>query len=189
MSTQEYRPSHRSKQPSIIALFATVFGFILIAFFSILTLSTGDALWFWPVFAETPEQITVQCYGTPIAVAAHSAHFAEITAIFNENLSGYKNWDSLSMSDETYAAYQADPTMLVVFMHYAGPVRVHSLYKYFSNVDTLIVPLEGRHASSNPVFGLNSGIASAGALHIATTDPLSQYLNSTGLCSASLDAN
>jgi len=187
--TQTYQPSFQSKQPSLIALFATVIVFLLVAFFSMVTLSTGDALWFWPVFAETPASITVQCYGSPVTIAADSPHFAELTALFNDGFSGYKNWDSLSMSDETYAAYQADPNMMVLFMEYPAPVRVHSFYKYFANVDTLIVPLDGRHASSNPVFGTTEGIAAAGALHIADTDPLSSYLTSNGLCSGLAGAN
>jgi hypothetical protein len=188
MSTT-YQSRYQKKQPSVIGLIATTVGIILIAFFGMLTLSTGDALWFWPVFTETPDEITVQCYGKTVNLTSSDTHFAEITTLFNQNLSGYKNWDSLSISDETYAAYQGDANMMVLFITYPQAVRVHSLYKYFSNVDTLVVPLDGRHAHTNAVFGLNSGLATAGSLHIATTAPLSHYLNTSGLCTPPLNAN
>jgi hypothetical protein len=113
--------------------------------------------------------------GTP----AHTA----LNALVNESISGKKNWDALTLSDETYEYYQTNDTMLLLELFYAPPVRIHSTYKFFSSLDNLIIPLDGRHSSTNAVFGRIRGVSTAGSMHIETTAPLIDHLENQGLCS------
>ncbi len=179
-------PYEQNNQPSLKNLAVMAVVFVSIAFFGILSLSTGDVLWFWPMFNEQPGSITVFCYGETVTLQPGQSQFSELTGAFNQSLSGYKNWDSLSLSDETWADYQSHEEMLVLVFHYAQPVRVHSLYKYFSSVDTLIVPLVGRHAQTNAVFGMADGLPGSGSLHMRDTRPLAQYLADQGICGSPL---
>lgn len=86
-------------------------------------------------------------------LAADSEVFASLNDAVKEAIGGPKNWDSLSMSDDTYACYQASDLAVMVEARYPAPVRIHSLYKYFSSVDTPAIPLAGRHSQANAVFG------------------------------------
>lgn len=171
------------KQPSVITLILISSVIIVVIMFSILSMATGDVLWFWPVFDETPIGISLYCYGDKIALDPESALYPQLSLAFNETMSEYKNWDSLTMSDSSWADYQSNDQFTTLIFHYQEPFRVHSTYKYFSNVDTLVVPLDGRHSSTNAVFGMNGDALGSGAFHIETIVPLINLINSHGICS------
>jgi hypothetical protein len=184
-----------SKKPSILNLIViTVFILVMIAY-AILSLSTNDMLWFWPVFTETPSEITVYCYGEPVNIQSGTRQFNELATTFNESFSEYKNWDSLTMSQLSWVDYQENKNFATLVLTYHEPVRVHSLYKYFSGVNKLVMPLDGRHASSNPVFGVSiqrttnldgtvsfSEVPGSGAFHITSKQPVMNYISAEGIC-------
>jgi len=155
---------------------------LLVVFYLIVAMNTGDLLWFWPVFDAQPVQIVVHCYGQDVVLEPGSEQFAQITALVNEQLSGKKRWDSLSMSQETYKTYLTSPKMMVLEMRYAEPVRVHANFKFFKRVDTFLIPLVGRHDYTYPVFGRYREMMVAGSLHVETTQPLREYIESAGIC-------
>jgi hypothetical protein len=72
--------------------------------------------------------------------------------------------------------------MMVLELKYDETFRVHSPYKFYSHINTLIIPLEGRHAQSNAVFGRRGDFPAAGSFHVKTTAPLVEYLAVNGLC-------
>ena len=168
--------------PSIWGLVRTTFIILVVIVYLMMTLNTGDALWFWTTFEETPSAIKMYCYGEEKDLTPGSKEFTDLTAIFNENFSGYKNWDSLSMSENTWADYQVNDQFATLVMEYPQPVRVHSIYKYFSHVDRLVIPLDGRHSQSLAVFGMNGDIPGSGAMHIRTLTPLINFVNTAGVC-------
>ena len=191
---QAYQEKHQ-KQPSILNLIVITRVILVVIAYAILSLSTNDMLWFWPVFAETPSDITVYCYGDPVKIQSGTQEFNELATIFNESFSGYKNWDSLSMSLISWQDYQTNPAFATLVMTYPEPVRVHSYYKYFSSVNKLVMPLDGRHASSNPIFGVGvqrstsadgvvtlTEVPGSGAFHIASKAPVMDYLTANGFC-------
>ncbi len=175
-------PYEERKQPSLWNLAVIALVFVGVAGFAILSLSTGDALWFWPVFSEQPSRISLYCYGEEVSLAPGAAQFDGLTTLFNQTLSGFQNWDSLSLSEETWAHYRTNAQSLTLVFHYAEPVRVHSMYKYFSGVDTLVMPLDGRHAGTYAVFGLTDTVRAAGSLHVQTHTPLVEFLAEQDLC-------
>lgn len=180
-----YQPQ-RKKQPSLLNLFGTMIVFVAVVGFTMMSLTTGDPLWFWPVFDAQPEQITIYCYGEGIVLQPGTEVFTELTALLNDNLSGSKNWDSLSMSLDTWNDYQTRQDMMTLVTHYPEKVRIHSTYKFFSGVDTLIVPLDGRHAQSNAIFGLTDEVPSSGSLHVESNANLSEYILNKKVCSQSV---
>ena len=175
--------------PSVLRLVVIVIGVLLTVVYTMISLATSDWLWFSQEFSETPRAVVVHCHGETVNFDPGSYHFKALTELMNKSLSGRKNWDSLTLSAETYQDYQTDPQMIAVEFFYATPVRVHSSYKYYSNVDNLVVPLEGRHAQTNAVFGQNQGTPTAGALHVESTTPFKEYLNNQKICPVELSNN
>jgi hypothetical protein len=148
----------------------------------IIALNTGDLLWASPTFTAQPASIDIHCFGKDVVLEPGSEHFSALNEIVNDSLSGRKRWDSLSLSDETYQDYREHPDMMVVELAYPDAMRVHSPYKFFSNVDRILIPLVGRHAQTNAVFGLWLDRPAAGSFHIRSTAPLVEYLASQELC-------
>ena len=150
--------------------------------FLITAMNTGDLLWFWPIFNQVPVGITVHCYGTDVQVKPGQPAFEVVNNAVNTSLSRAKRWDQLSMSDSSYQEYQTSPAVMVVELSYDPPVRIHSQYAFFKAVNKLIIPLDGRHASVNAVFGRTRGFTNAGSFHIKSTAPIVTALQEQGIC-------
>jgi hypothetical protein len=168
--------------PSVLNLILIVIVIIAILVYGIISLSTGDLMWFSNRFTETPNGVIVHCFGNTIEFNPGSYQFGALTEIMNETMSGQKRYDSLSMSLETYQDYQQHPGMVAIEFFYPTPIRVHSEVKFYSNVDNLIIPLEGRHAQTNAVFGQNNGTPTAGSLHVDSTERLKEFLRNQKIC-------
>ena len=149
---------------------------------SIISFATGDWLWFSSSFRETPSAVVLHCRGETVSFDPGSFHFSKLATIMNDTMSGRKRWDSLTMSEDTYDEYTTSSQMIVLEYFYREPLRVHSSYKYFSSVDNLVIPLEGRHSQTNAVFGQNDGVPTGGSLHINSTDQFKDFLNNMDLC-------
>jgi hypothetical protein len=170
--------------PSIKRLVLIVLAVVSISVYSIISIATGDWFWWSQKFSETPRSVVVYCYGETIQFEPGSYHFSALAEIANKEISGRKRWDSLSLSQVTYQEYQNSSRAKVIEFYYPEPIRVHNSSRFFSSVDTLIIPLEGRHAPTNAVFGQNNGVPSAGSLHIESTERFEQYLQNQKICPA-----
>lgn len=148
----------------------------------IIALNTGDLLWASPVFNFQPQTIAIHCFGEDEYLEAGTENFVSMTNLVNQNLSGRKRWDSVTISDETYQDYQSHPQMMVVELTYPEPIRVHSRYKFFSNVDRLIIPLVGRHAQTNAIFGRRLGFPAAGSFHVNDLSGIKDFLAENDIC-------
>jgi hypothetical protein len=170
-------------QPSVAGLLVIAAVIIVVLTFAVIALSTGDILWFWPRNDNQPSAIVVHCYSENVTVDPRSGHFAEINSIVNEALSGQKRWDPLSLSDITYQEYLTHPNMMTLEVTYPKPVRIHTNTAFFSNVDTLLIPLDARHSAKNVVFGRTlAGHPAAGSLFVDQTDSVREYLSEQGIC-------
>ncbi len=183
------------RRPSLLTPLLIAVVIILILAYLGIALNTQDALFFVKTFEEEPYQLLVHCFGDTLTLNRGSEQFDELNNIFNRAMSGDKYWDSLTMSDDTYNYYQTSEAVMVLELLYSPPVLVHSSVKFFKNVDTLVVPLVGRHASAYPVFGRTQtqhmnedgervveGISTAGSFHLENTAPILEYIESQGLC-------
>ena len=177
------------KSPSVLSLLLIVVIILVGIAYLMISFSTGDFMWWNPKFTEKPAAVVVHCYGDSLNISPGSYHFGALTEVVNDSLSGRKRWDSLSLSEETYQDYQVDPSMLTVEIFYAEPIRVHSNYKFFSSVDNLIIPIDGRHANFNTVFGQNQGVPAGGSLHVESTQTIGEYLKNQEICPSQLSSN
>ncbi len=159
-----------------IALAAVFFVYFTIAAY------TKDAIWFWPVFDAQPGQIVIHCYGVESVLDGVSPDGQAITSMVNEQLSGDKRWGELTLRKETYDDYLNSPRMLVLELFYPEPVRVHSKSPFFSGINSLLIPLDGRYADQFIIFGLRDRKATGGSFYVETNQPLIDYLARTGLC-------
>lgn len=183
-----YSESYKN-QPSIAGLLLIAAVIILVLTFTVIALSTGDILWFWPRNDNQPSAIVVHCYSENVKIDAQSSHFVEINTIVNDALSGQKRWDPLSLSDITYQEYLTHPNMMTLEVSYPKPVRIHTNTAFFSNVDTLLIPLDARHSAKNVVFGrTEAGHPAAGSLFVNQTDLVRNYLNDQGICETLSDS-
>lgn len=173
----------QSNSPSLISLFSTVGVFLVVAVYGFIALNTEDMMWWKTSFEETPEKYLVYCYGDPVEIASESAHFGPLTGLLHEVLSSRKNWDSLTMSPDTYLYYQESDAVMVLEAQFRFPVRIHSIYRYFSHLQAIIIPLDGRHSQSQAIFGRTAQDISAGALHTASNGMLLDYIDANGICS------
>ena len=173
-----------NNQPSLRNLAVTALVFMVVAAYGGMAMNTGDALWFWPFFNEEPQQILIHCYGETVVVESGSPAFKALAAAVNDIMSGHKRWDPLSLSDQTYTDYQSHPDMLTVEAIFTPAVRVHSIYKFFSYVENLIIPLDARHAQINAVFARNNGQPSGGSLIIEEHNVLTEAVADQDLCQA-----
>ena len=155
---------------------------IVLIVYAIISFATGDWLWFSTSFRETPNAIVLHCFGESVDFEPGSFEFLKLKEIMNESMSGRKRWDSLSMSEETYVDYQTNPQMIVVEFFYPEPVRIHSTYRFYSHVDNLVIPIVGRHAQTNAVFGQADGVPTGGSLHIDSTEQFTVFFNNMDLC-------
>jgi hypothetical protein len=163
-----------------VAVIAIV-GVALLAFL-VISFNTGDLLWFLPTFNGLPANMVVHCYGQDVVIEAGNPSYQAVNEAVNSSLSGSKRWDSLSMSDITYEEYQTSPSVMVIELRYDPPTRIHSIYKFYKNVDTIVIPLDGRHASTNAVFGHLRGYMIAGSLHVDSMEPIVNALAEEGIC-------
>jgi hypothetical protein len=181
--TQEKSQALRSTIASCLnALLTTVLGLAFLIYVSIAAF-TKDLLWLWPIFSEQPNQIILRCYGKDIIVDTQSPEIATIVKLVNEQISGNKALGELSLSKETLEDYQASDWMMVLELHYPVPARIHSRTPFFTDFDTLIIPLDGRHADGNYVFSARGTVPGGGSFRLPTIQPIRDYIAQQGLCS------
>ena len=179
----EFNPlDNQTSPPSLLRLIGLAILFIAPVIYLIIALNTGDLLWISPFFTAEPVAVVIHCYGDDISLESSGQQFSELTDLVNQIMSGRKRWDSLSLSEATYEEYQNNPSMMVLELYYPAQIRVHSHYKFFSNIDRLIIPLDGRHAQTNAIFGRTHDYISVGSFHVKSTAPLVEYLSEEGIC-------
>ena len=176
-------PEAKPHSPSLLKAVLLGIGIFAAMLFMITAMNTRDFLWFWPNFDQVPVGITVHCYGTDVAVKPGQPVFEVVTNAVNTSMSGSKRWDSTSMSDVTYQEYLTSPAVMVIELHYDPPATVHSQYAYFKKVNRLIIPLDGRSASTNAVFARTGEYTNSGSYHVKSIAPILTALQEQGICS------
>ena len=176
--------SHQSagRNASVLNFLLTVFIGIVAFIWISITVYTKDALWFYPVYNAQPAFGIVQCYGEEVLLREGSDDLTAITQLVNEQISGDKRWDELNLSDDTFQYFQSSDLMMVLELHYDEPQRIHSFSPFFSNFDTLLIPLDGRHSEKNIMFSLVNGKPSGGSFHLTSFASVLSYIESKEIC-------
>lgn len=162
----------------LITIALAILGFVYIS----LAAYTKDALWFYPLFDVQPSAGVIRCYGEQITLQENSEHLAAIAGMVNQQISGNKRWDELSLTDATHLDYQTGTDAMILELFYDEPQRIHSTSPFFSGFDSLLIPLDGRHAAANTIFSLVRGKPSGGSFHVETFEPLREYLQAHDIC-------
>lgn len=170
------------KNPSLISFFITILLGLGVFTYLAFSIYARDALWFWPKFEEIPSGIYVRCYGEVVKVKAGSPEFVEITRLVNTQLSGDKQWQDITISDQTFQDYLSDPSMVVLELDYSTPVDVHTGTAMFMDIETLLTPLVGRFSKENIILGAVDLKFTGGRIHVQNTQPLKDYVNQAGIC-------
>lgn len=107
------------------------------------------------------------------------AGFDQLAAALNETLSAFKNRDlvPIGIGDETLRAYYEEG--LVVEAFYATEVRFN-LPARFEGINTLLIPVDARHAENNYVFLGRNREFLASALQVESREPLDNALRVLG---------
>ncbi len=174
----------KSSSPSLVSLGLTALVITAALVYGFIALSTEDPLWFTTTFDAYPEAIDVHCYGGHTTMRPGDDDFDELVAVINETLSGSKNYDPLTMSVETYEYYLTSEAVMALELVYSQKVRIHSFYRFFSNLDSIVIPLDGRHAASNAIFGRANNLSTSGSLHYAGMPAVRAFVESSGICQA-----
>ena len=59
-------------------------------------------------------------------------------------------------------------------------------YKFMKSIDTIVIPLVGRHAQYNTMFGRLGDYIAAGSFHFKTMAPIEEAVQAQGLCQPAL---
>jgi hypothetical protein len=168
--------------PSLLSMIVITVPLIAVMFVLIIAFNTGDMLWFYPVFDEIPVGITLRCNGETTEIRPGDPAFAAVNNAVNEVITSTKRWDDLSLSDITWEEYQTSDEVVVLILAYDPPVRIHSSYKFMKRIDTIVIPLVGRHAQDNTLFGRMGDYIAAGSFHFKTMAPIEEAVQAQGLC-------
>ncbi len=173
----------RGKTASILDFLVTIGAAALFFVYLTLAIYTKDARWFWPFYSAEPSYAVLRCYGSEVTLDGAWPETKQIATLVNGQISGEKRWDELNLTDLTYEYYQTSPLMVVLELHYSEPQRIHSQSPFFSDFETLMIPLDGRFSETEIIFNLVNGKPAGGSFHVKSFDPLREYLESEGLCS------
>jgi hypothetical protein len=174
----------KQRTPSVIGMLFTVIGVVGALLYLLIALNTQDSLWFVSSYDEYPYEMAIYCYGEEIVLVPEHPDFNDLVDLVNTTLSEPKNWDGLTMSVDTYEEYTVSPVMMVLELFYTPPIRVHSVYRYFSDLNSIVIPLDGRHANTNAIFGLIGTNPGAGSLHYAGIPDIRAFIEARELCTA-----
>jgi len=170
------------KKASILDFLLTIALVIIGSLYLVVAAYSGDLKWFWPKFNSMPSQVVVLCHGHETRLEGSSVEAQALALLVNGQISGDKRFDSLNLTPPTYDYYRTDPAVVTLELVYAQPVRIHLPNMFFTNITSLLIPLEGRYADSAIIFGLIDGVPAGGSLHVQSNQPVMDHLASSGLC-------
>lgn len=148
-------------------------------------LSTGNPLWFSPVQPSyAPDRIVIYSNGEQIELTPGEAAFTQVEAALNTIFSDFRSRAliSVGLGPGTVEEYQESGVIVVAF--YPEPVQFN-LPVRMRDVNTLLVPVVGRHSDKEYVFMGKDEEYLAGALQVTNRRPLDQVLRQLGYLSES----
>ncbi len=146
-------------------------------YYGIMAANNRDFLWWWPWFDEMPCEIVMYRAGQRIVITPDSPDYAPLVPAINESLSRRTGYLNLGLSEPTLEEYQTRASAME--LSYPAFVSMHSQYRLVP-FDGLLIPLTGRHSESRVVFFSQEGQYLAGAIQLATTDPIKNGLADLG---------
>lgn len=142
--------------------------------------NTGNPLWFLPIQpVYRPARVIVHYYGQVTELRPGDAGFDELDEALNETLSNFQNRDlvSIGIGEDTLSRYYNQEFVIEAFygqnIEFNLPIRM-------TGINTLLLPIDARHAERNYVFIGNNREYRAGALQVDSRQSLDEALKNIG---------
>jgi hypothetical protein len=144
------------------------------------TFNTGNPLWFWSGQPEfRPSRIIIHHYGTATTLEPGMEGYEALTAALNESFANFVNAGlvDIGISEETVARYYEQEFVLEVT--YPETIQFNTAVR-MTNVNQLLIPIDGRHSEQAYVFLGNNGFWLAGAMQLPGLGPIEGVLRELG---------
>lgn len=171
----DYKQGSSILQPLLMFL-----GAILLIVYLVGALNTGNWLWVLPIQPDyEPARIIIRDYGQATEFRPGDDGFAELADALDLAFADFSNLDliPIGLSDETLQDY--NESSLVMEIYYPQDIRFNSIVR-MSNVNQLLIPIEGRHAGNRYVFLGADGRWLTGAFVMTNDQPIRDALGTLG---------
>jgi len=161
-----------------IQLFIILAGFVLLAYYLMVSLTSRDLLWFLRGFWDEPTRIVVYQAGQPTEFLPDQAGYDELVAAIKASLAeGFARLSSTGFSEQTLQKAHTQHVTLEAF--FAHPVEIHTWFPTGRTTQVLF-PITGPHAEPPIVLLGDRGHYRAGAPVLNTNEPILNALEALG---------
>ncbi len=163
------------KEPLLIFLVIA-----LIIIWGLNAFNTGNPLWFLPIQPQyRPSRVLIHYYGQVIELRPGDEGFDTLDEGLNVTLSDFQSRDlvSIGVGEQTLADYYNKEFVLEAF--YGQDVEFNLPIRQ-TGINTLLFPIDARHAERNYVFIGNNREYRAGALQVVSREALDAALAEIG---------
>ena len=168
----------RRSGTNAIQLFIILAGFVLLAYYLMVSLTSRDLLWFWRRFHDQPSRIVVYQTGQNTEFLPGEAGYDELSNAVQASLAdGFARLTSTGFSEQTLQKAHTQYVTLEAF--FAHPVEIHTWFPTGRTTQTLF-PITGPHAEPPIVLLGDRGHYRAGAPVLNTNEPILKALEALG---------
>ena len=168
------------RRGSILQPFLMMIGAMAFIFYMVGALNTGNWLWILPIQPTyEPSRIVIRDQGQSTEYRPGEAGFTELAEALTTAFADFSNMDlvPLGLSDVTLQEYS--DTGVVLEAYYPQNIRFNSIVR-MSNVNQLLIPIQGRHSGLHYVFPGSDGRWLTGAFVMANDQPIFDALRELG---------
>jgi len=153
-------------------------GFVLLAYYGIVSLTSRDPLWFLKRVEGQPSRMVVYHGGQRTELLPGEAGFNELASAVQTSLAqGFARLSDLGFSEESLQDAYARYVTLEVF--FDQPVELHTWF-YPGRTTQMLFPITGRHSEMSVVLLGDRGRYRAGAPVLETIEPIQEALKDLG---------
>lgn len=161
-----------------IQLFLILAGFVLLAYYLTVSLTTRDLLWFLNRFQDEPTRIVVYQSGQRTEFLPGESGYDELAAAAKTSLAeGFARLSSTGFSARTLEDARTKQVTLEVF--FAHPVEIHTWFPT-GRTTQMLFPITGPHAEPPIVLLGEKGKYRAGAPVLKSSEPILSALRNLG---------
>jgi hypothetical protein len=161
-----------------VVLLILLVGFLLLAYYGTLALTSGDPLWFLHGFGDRPSRMIIYRIGQRTALRPRDPGFEELADAVNTCLAGgFARLSNVGFSEQTLQDAYTQHVTLEVFWDL--PVDLHAWFPT-GRTTQMLFPITGRHAEMSIVLLGDAGHYRVGAPVLNTIEPIREALHSLG---------
>lgn len=172
---------HESNSRSgILQPLIMMIGAIALIIYLIGALNTGNWFWILPIQPTfVPSRILIRDHGQVTEYRPDDPQFTILRDALDNAFSDFSNLDlvPIGLSEGTLQSYNESAVVMEVY--YPQPIRFNSIVR-MSNVNQLLIPIEGRHSGYRYLFPGSDGQWLAGAFVMEDETPLYDTLRRLG---------